>query len=341
MLNKPFCAFVTSTILLAALQLNSSAASVASPRTDTQKTVTICAFTGKDADTVQVIRETLITDLARSGKITLFDAKNLPIGAKAPAGYRVVGSCSDVDGRVVLNIRTVNAQGQLVSGAAVSESGALESAAAMAHTVSAALEPRLIALVSPRVQAKQPAANSNTVKRAILTTKPSVAPHIPASLVSGVEITPPTETTRQASIIGESRPTAIKPDRASHSSDTTPSAKHVGYTSVIIDTRGLGLSRSMCPVIRRMDGSKFWTGGEAEPDFVISDGIVVYAHTMDEALEHKRAGSHPLMIKANARHNTPFPSDPLLADEDIETLMHAAERDGFLAKYRVVFVVDK
>ncbi|MEP6756880.1 MAG: hypothetical protein ABJA67_15355 [Chthonomonadales bacterium] len=42
-----------------------------------------------------------------------------------------------------------------------------------------------------------------------------------------------------------------------------------------------GLNRSMCPVIRRMDGSKVWTGVDTEPEFVISDGIVVYAHTTD------------------------------------------------------------
>ena len=124
-----------ATPVAAALTLSSSLSAFAAPaaRTDTSKVITVCAFSGKDVETVQLFRETLITDLAKSGKFTLYDAKNLPIGAKMPGGYRIVGSCSEVDGRVILNIRTVNVQGQLISGAATSETGGHENAATMAH----------------------------------------------------------------------------------------------------------------------------------------------------------------------------------------------------------------
>jgi hypothetical protein len=103
----------------------------------------------------------------------------------------------------------------------------------------------------------------------------------------------------------------------------------------------LDLDRSMSPVIRRKDGSVVWNGREANPDFVISDGIVAYATTMREARDQVRAGSRPLIIEAVARHETPFPSDPYVDDEDADYILKAAAHDGFLKKFRVIFVIGR
>ncbi len=315
-----------------------------STHTDTRKqqspkSILISAFTGKDTETALLIRETLITDLAKSGNLSLLDGAQLPSNSRTSYAYKIVGNCSIVDSRVVLNIRTVNPQGQIVAGAAESATGALESASNLAHQAATRLEPRLISLISPQVatavkSASKPVSRSaSSIKTALLVSHAPVSstpPDTESSSTTAAVINSPT--------ISETPRTITK---SAPANEPVAPSRVVPYTGVIIDTRGLGLSRSMAPSIRRANGTKLWAGVDADPDFVISEGIVVYAFTMDQALQDSRAGSRPLMLKAITRHDTPFPSDPLLSDEDSELLMKLSERDGFLAKYHVVFVVDK
>jgi hypothetical protein len=131
------------------------------------------------------------------------------------------------------------------------------------------------------------------------------------------------------------------PRATSDPADLIETVSSDGYTGLIIDARGLDLNRSMSPAIRRRDGTVVWNGGEASPDYVISEGIVTYAATMQQALDQQRAGARPLVVKAVARHETPFPSDPYIDDADAESLLKAAQRDTFLKKYRVIFVIGR
>jgi len=294
----------------------------------TPKSALICQFAGKSSQATLLAREAFITDLARSGKMTLYDAAALPVGAKLDIAYKVVGSCTEVDGRLVLNVRTINVNGQIVAGAAESVSGELESATNMGRAVSAKLEPRLLALLNPSAIAAKPVSKTATnIKSAIYeTSAPVKIPEQPTSK-SLASLPPATPTDTVVRTESASRQTRVEPV--------------LSYTGVIIDTRGLSLNRSMSPVIRRIDGSKLWTGGDADPDYVIGEGIVVYAFTMDSALQELRAGKRPLMLKAAAKHDTPFSSDPLLSEEDAEQLTKYGQRDGFLKEYHVVFVVDR
>jgi hypothetical protein len=118
----------------------------------------------------------------------------------------------------------------------------------------------------------------------------------------------------------------------------TPAAGH--YTGLIIDTTGLSVERSMSPKIRRIDGSCVWAGEDADPDFVIDQGIVVYAESLEKAKVNPRAGSNPLILKALARYPDNFRSDPEITSEDAAKLLDAANKDGFLKKFRVIFVVN-
>lgn len=112
------------------------------------------------------------------------------------------------------------------------------------------------------------------------------------------------------------------------------------YTSVIIDTRGLGIRPAMSPKIRRADGSEVWGTVNASHDFVIEQGIVAYAKTLEEAKANRRAGSHPLVLRAVGYAKTPGRCDPVLSDNDVRLLLTANETSGFLNEYRVIFVVD-
>lgn len=112
------------------------------------------------------------------------------------------------------------------------------------------------------------------------------------------------------------------------------------YTGVIIDTRGLGIRPAMSPKIRRQDGSEVWGTVNASQEFVIEQGIVVYAKTLEEAKANRRAGSNPLILRAIGYAKTPGRCDPVLSDNDVRLLLTANEASGFLNEYRVIFVVD-
>ncbi|MCS7309141.1 MAG: hypothetical protein NZ741_02860 [Armatimonadetes bacterium] len=118
-----------------------------------------------------------------------------------------------------------------------------------------------------------------------------------------------------------------------------PAASNV-YTSVIIDTRGLGIRPAMSPKIRRQDGSEVWGTVNASTDFVIEQGIVAYAKTLEEAKANRRAGSNPLILRAVGYARTPGRCDPVLSDNDVRLLLTANETSGFLNEYRVIFVID-
>jgi hypothetical protein len=134
------------------------------------------------------------------------------------------------------------------------------------------------------------------------------------------------------------------PERSSETRDdriVNSRPREERYTGVIIDARGLGLDRSMSPKIRRKDGSTVWQGAESTPDYAIEEGIVSYVETMGDARDHQRAGSHPLIITALDRYEQPFPSDPLISDEDADYLLRVGAKDGFLKKFNVVFITGR
>lgn len=133
-------------------------------------------------------------------------------------------------------------------------------------------------------------------------------------------------------------PVVTKP--ATEPAPAPPPVASNAYTSVIIDTRGLGIRPAMSPKIRRVDGSEVWGTVNASYDFVIEQGIVAYAKTLEEAKANRRAGSHPLVLRAVGYAKTPGRCDPVLSDNDVRLLLTANEASGFLNEYRVIFVVD-
>lgn len=120
--------------------------------------------------------------------------------------------------------------------------------------------------------------------------------------------------------------------------DRVPSRER--FTSVIVDARGLGIWRSMSPKLRRADGSELWGTLTVNPDFVIEHGIVGYAHSLAEARRLERAGDNPLVVRAVGRVKGPFPSDPLLSDDDAARIAAADAATGFLGRFHVIFLID-
>jgi len=283
--------------------------------------VAVGTFSGKDRELADVVHETLITELAESERLQVVEA------GSAGARCRIVGSCLPLNGLVVINARVVDVRsGRTLPGAAENAAGAPDSLFSLVHSLAARLSARIGGVPPVRATAapaRRPAA------------KPSAPPaRLPLPMAPGALRSPARLPAPAPSRPAEPRERQVDA-RAAFDEDAGS-----GYTCLIVDARGLGLERSMSPRIRREDGSTVWAGEEADPDFVNETGIVAYASSIREAHSNRRAGSAPLVLRATGVHANAFRSDPTLSDEDADFLLERARRDGFLRRFRVIFVVD-
>jgi hypothetical protein len=136
-------------------------------------------------------------------------------------------------------------------------------------------------------------------------------------------------------------PAAPEPQDTIQRQDSTQPPAGDRYTSVIIDTRGFNVWRCMSPKIRHADGSEVWGTVRVDPDYVIEHGIVIYAHTIEEAKHLDRAGDRPVVIRAVGKNGGKFGTDPVLSEADAERLLSLNARDRFMDRFRVIFVVDQ
>lgn len=121
-------------------------------------------------------------------------------------------------------------------------------------------------------------------------------------------------------------------------SEKDPTGDH--YTSIIIDASDYHVTPSMSPKICGVDGGKVWPCLPfIDPDYVISYGIVVYAHSLEEAKSHKRAGKNPLVIRAMGRGKSA--DDPVVCDTDALAILAANKRNQCVDKFKVIYILDK
>ena len=107
-----------------------------------------------------------------------------------------------------------------------------------------------------------------------------------------------------------------------------------GYTGLIVDCRGLGLSPVMSPVIKNADGESIYGHKNLDPDYVIAKGMASY--TTDINSGTVRAGNNPLVVKAVSlqSHN----SYPVLSVADANRVLIENKAAGFWEKTNVVFI---
>ena len=113
------------------------------------------------------------------------------------------------------------------------------------------------------------------------------------------------------------------------------------YTSVIIDTRGTGLSPCMSPRIITPDGSVVYGAMHVDEEYLMSVGIAGYYHSLDEAMAGERAGGNPLIIKAvGAQGQGTFKFHAEVSVQDAARILNADLKTEFLKKCAVIFLVD-
>ena len=113
----------------------------------------------------------------------------------------------------------------------------------------------------------------------------------------------------------------------------SPMAAIGGFTGLVIDCRGLGLTPVMSPVIKNVKGVKLYGHENLNYDLVVRDGMAGYANDMSQA---GRAGSKPLVLKATRLDDRN--SNPVVSEEDGSRILIENGATGFLNKVAVVFL---
>lgn len=106
-----------------------------------------------------------------------------------------------------------------------------------------------------------------------------------------------------------------------------------GYTGLVVDCSGLGLSPMMSPVIKDVNGKPIYGYKNLDPKFVIEHGMAGYATTLDAAT---RVGNNPLVVKAVRLEN--HNGYPVVSVEDANKILAENQKSGFLANCNVVFL---
>lgn len=118
----------------------------------------------------------------------------------------------------------------------------------------------------------------------------------------------------------------------------TPTDDRGPFSAVIIDCRGLNLRATLAPKLYDPTGRELYGTVRIDPDFAIETGIVGYPRSMYDALRSKRAGSHPLIVKAIRSEQGG--TDPVVSYDDAERILGSNKRDRFFEKTRVIFLCD-
>ena len=105
------------------------------------------------------------------------------------------------------------------------------------------------------------------------------------------------------------------------------------YTGLIVDCTGMGLQSAMAPAIFT-EGRKVVYGLENfNRDQVLSRGYVGYSKSVTTGVE--RAGSHPLVVKAESIDRF---CSPVVSKADAAKILAENQMNGFLSTGNVVFV---
>ncbi|MBC7475715.1 MAG: LPP20 family lipoprotein [Candidatus Sericytochromatia bacterium] len=122
-------------------------------------------------------------------------------------------------------------------------------------------------------------------------------------------------------------------------SKVEPATVSENYTSLILDCKELDVLPAMSPAIFDADGGELYVSNlPIDPDYVINQGIVSYARSISQAEKNERAGSNPLIIKAQGVKGL-FKSDMTISNTDAKKLLGAEEKNSFLKNFKVIMIL--
>lgn len=139
----------------------------------------------------------------------------------------------------------------------------------------------------------------------------------------------------------------IAPEPLPEVTDTVLPKKEVkalqgaGYTGVVINADEMGLEPTFSPVIYDVNGRVVYGIKNLDYDYAISQGMVAYANTLENATHGNRAGDNPLVINAvsvRGGRNSVNKVNVVVSVEDGDRILLACEKSNILQQAAVVFV---
>lgn len=113
------------------------------------------------------------------------------------------------------------------------------------------------------------------------------------------------------------------------------------YTGVVVDASGLGLKPTFSPIIYDTNGRAIYGISNVDSNYAISNGMVGYANDLGQATSGSRAGSNPMVVKAESvkgGSNSTNPVNVVVSVEDADKILLANEKSNMLGNCAVMFV---
>ncbi len=111
------------------------------------------------------------------------------------------------------------------------------------------------------------------------------------------------------------------------------------FTGLIINAKGLSFHPVIYPVVLSEMGKKIYSSMFISREYAVQWGVCGYACTMEEALNSKKAGKNPIIIKG-LRKGGPDNSSIIISSHDAEKIERATEHYSFMKKCKVVILLN-
>jgi len=111
------------------------------------------------------------------------------------------------------------------------------------------------------------------------------------------------------------------------------------YSGLVIDARGLGIEPVLDPVIISEQGHEIYSSVFISREFAVQNGICKYVCNLDQALQDKRIGDNPMVLKGLRKEGSKN-ATLVISMSDYLVLEKTTERHTFLNECRVIIVRD-
>ncbi|HEX7928575.1 MAG TPA: hypothetical protein VF678_13360, partial [bacterium] len=118
-----------------------------------------------------------------------------------------------------------------------------------------------------------------------------------------------------------------------------PVSTSTAYTGLVLDARGLGVNPAMSPKVYDPDGREVYGSAFVSRDFAVSQGIVGYVKSVEQAQQTDRVKGNPAVVKV-VEAKGPNKADLVVSKDDAERLRTLSQQQTFLREARVLIVVD-
>ena len=150
-----------------------------------------------------------------------------------------------------------------------------------------------------------------------------------------IDINPETIVSPEETIVEPTPDPVVEPIKEPVPPKTPPN----GYSGLVIDCRGLGLTASMCPRILDQSDENLWAMLEVSAEVINSRGIAGYFQSLDDKLIGDRVGKNPLVVKAlSVSGGKVFKTNAVLATAIAELVRTENKKTLFLENLNVAFL---